>query len=203
MYLLLCWCVKESSGVNPAVESVNQLLWRARRQKGLTQTEVARLAGCSQSAVSMWESGRADALAKDKVELLAKVLGVDLGAVQVTAVAAPGAPAALVLKYCSVDDCPSCVPYAVHGQVWIRPRMVYAPASEATRCSDCGQALESRCPNPECEAEAVEGSFCPRCGTPYVASAAEASGPAAVRWADEQRQKIAQWRDLVRSNRVS
>ena len=35
---------------------------RIRREKGITQTELARLAGCTQSAVSMFESGRHDAV---------------------------------------------------------------------------------------------------------------------------------------------
>jgi DNA-binding XRE family transcriptional regulator len=185
------------------IESIQTILWRARRLKGLTQSEVARHIGCTQSAVSMWESGRPDALARDKVELLAKFLEVDTGAIAAAVAPAPAAAEAVVLKYCSVAGCLANVPFTVRDAVCLHPRMVLASPGEKTCCTSCGEFMASQCPKPDCGADVAEGAFCPRCGTPYVASPSEAKGAAALRFSDEQRQRIVQLRELTKTIRAS
>lgn len=174
------------------------LNFRKRRQeRGLTQSELAREANCSQSAVSMFEAGRSHALSQERLVALAQILELDTEAV-VAQFSEPGAAASLVLKYCSTDECPSNIPYVVRGQLCFRPTMVKADAAEQSRCRECGDILESRCPNPACGLPAEEGSYCGTCGTAYV-PVTRASTRSDDQWADEQRSRIHDIRELSKA----
>ncbi len=174
-------------------KALHELLLAARRAAGMTQSELARKVGCQQSAISMFESGRPESLSEEKVRALAKVLGVD-------SAARPGVPVGpagsrSVLKYCPVDDCPSNVPYAVRGQVCLAPTLVMAEAAERTHCRDCGELLESACPNDGCGAPVSPGAFCPACGTAYVTPGGLAPEDGKA-WIAERRAAIAQLRTV-------
>lgn len=177
--------------MSDGTRAFHELLLAARRAAGMTQSELARKVGCQQSAISMFESGRPDSLSEEKVKTLAKVLGVDPAAPP-SVPAGPVRPRS-VLKYCPVDDCPSNVPYAVRGQVCLAPTLVMAEAAERTHCRDCGELLESACPNDGCGAPVSPGAFCPSCGAPYVTPGGLA--PEDVdEWIAERRAAIAQLR---------
>jgi hypothetical protein len=132
---------------------------------GLTQSELARRTDCLQSAISMFESGRGG-LSDAKIIEVARVLGLDAGPEREAAFREAGA--AQALKFCPAADCPSNIPYVVAGRVCVFVRPVLAPLSEATRCRLCGEVLESRCPNVECDAPVSQGACCERCGSAYV-----------------------------------
>lgn len=152
--------------------TIFEMVRDARCAKGVTQSKLAGLVGCRQSAISMFESGRADAISQKTLSAIAGELGLDakaLSAMDLRRVTARS----LLLKYCAVDDCPSNVPYTVRGRIRFSPAMVEAPAGEQTRCSLCGDILEDRCPNEDCRAELNEGAFCGQCGTAYVSSVRE------------------------------
>jgi len=151
---------------------------RRRRAEGLTQSALAGEVGCTQSAVSMFESGRSDALSAETRKRIAERLGLEAPAAR-AAGAASGEGELLreVCKYCPVDDCPSNVPYAVRGALHFKPALVAAPADRPTYCAWCGEVLESACPNPACGAAVTAGAFCRICGTRYVPVTRAMRGP--------------------------
>lgn len=68
----------------PRYDRLRELLIAARKRSGLTQTELAERLGCSQSAVSAWETGGryvdavefiylAEAIGADPAALIAEV----------------------------------------------------------------------------------------------------------------------------------
>jgi len=167
----------------------------ARRAKGLTQSQLADHVGCKQSAISMFEGGRTDVLSADTISRVAKELAIDMQSVaEPDPRRMPSEP--WVLKYCPVDSCPSNIPYAIGEQVLFRPSTLRAPAAETTRCPDCGELLESSCSH--CQANLREGACCCSCGTPFV-TAVHPTPPAVQEWADRQRQRIRELRDMSRT----
>ncbi|OGV76148.1 MAG: hypothetical protein A3K19_16060 [Lentisphaerae bacterium RIFOXYB12_FULL_65_16] len=174
--------------------SIHDLVRQARRAKGMTQSALARAVNCQQSAISMYEAGRSDALSDEKVQAVAEVLGVDLPE------AVPGPqlqadPARGVLKYCPLPDCPANIPYTAGGRVCFKPTMIEAPAGEPTRCPLCAEVLEDCCPGTECGAPVTEGSFCMKCGTAYVSAVLEGKGWP-EQWVAERRAEIREVRRL-------
>lgn len=176
---------------------LHDILRQARRAKGLTQSELAARVKCKQSAISMFEAGRTSVLSTETVSQIAKALDIDIKSVPAAPEAENGAARRLTLKFCPVDECPSNVPYVVHGSIHLLPRMVNAPQEEKTRCRYCGEILESHCPNAECAARVESGAFCPWCGAEYVSQAPLDSGLDPVAWSDAQRQRIAEARKLA------
>ena len=181
-------------------QPVHVICRNIRRQSGLTQSELARQAGCTQSAVSMFEAGRPEALAQDKVVGIAEILGIDIKSLgkQETS---PGARVTLSLKYCPVDECPSNVPYVIRSQLCFKPAMVEALASESTVCGLCAEPLEVRCPNEACRASLREGGFCWKCGSPYVTPACDLDGESLAIWAARQRRRIEALHELTETHR--
>lgn len=182
------------------VERSLHLVFRdARRRRNMTQSELAHRVGCRQSALSMFERGRRGVLSREKVELAATELGVDLAGLTEGG-AFPGVGHPSILKYCPVAECPSNVPYEVGGELYFRPAMVEASPAEKTRCGFCGEILEDRCPSEACGALLREGACCWRCGERLVA--VDDADPAPVGWAECQRQAIRDVLGLSRVNRV-
>ncbi len=169
---------------------IAKLITAARRRLGLTQSELARQAGCRQSAVSMFESGHANALARPKIEALLKRLEIDLpvaddhgeAASAVTAPESGTAPSA----YCPVYDCPSNVPFTVKGTLLIKPQV--RPDANARHCAFCGELLERICP--ECGDAAKDGACCTQCGSPYISTPPSLAGENPAIWADSQRTRL-------------
>lgn len=184
---------KRRCRVRADLQSWSRIVRQVRREKGLTQSELARRAGCRQSAISMFERGRRDALSDDRVEAVARVLGVALspdgGRV--------ARPERLTLKYCPEDDCPSNVPVVVGDRLVMLPRLVEAEESEKTRCGCCGELLESACPNVTCGAEIRgEGGFCRVCGSVLV-TVVHPPGEPLRTWAERRRRRIREIRELT------
>lgn len=136
----------------------------ARRDLGLTQSQLAEKIGCKQAALSMFESGRPTKLSEEFVKKAAEVLEIDLterpaATVPLAAAFAPG-----VLGFCPDPECPSNLPYLVGDRLVYRPRL-----AAGKHCVHCGELLEKRCP--ACGAQLNEGACCAVCGTGYVTSA--------------------------------
>ena len=160
----------------------------ARRAQGIAQSALAKQAGCTQTAVSMMENGKADALSRETIAKIAKILKVELDD--------PAEPAAVVTAaagaaVCPNGDCPSNIPFAVGGQLAFWPK---SQPSGAKFCAFCGEVLEHSCPN--CGAPIVEGAFCRRCGSPLVMPPAGDIADAAA-WAAARRREIAELKALL------
>jgi len=146
----------------------------------------------------MFEAGRSTALSRKTIEHIADVLEIDIAAIEQfdeegTAVRE------LALKYCPIDGCPLNVPYTVGDRLCLKPTLARAPREQKTRCRMCGELMETVCPNAECGVPVVEGSHCPECGTPYVPVTSTLSGWQVTQWADEQREKIREIREMSRT----
>jgi len=180
--------------------TINEIVRTARRAKLLSQSALATAAGCTQSAISMFEAGRADALSSQTVEKVAEVLGIDANSVARSA-GKSGNPS---LRFCPADGCPANVPYVVQGRLILKPSMVEdgAISASSARCRYCGEALQDRCPNTECGVALVEGSFCAACGMAYVTVIERDRGQLEV-WADAQRGRIREVRELSRTERTN
>lgn len=174
--------------------ALHEAIQAARRKADLTQSELAEKVGCSQPAISMFESGQRDALAREKISEIAAALGVDIKSFPRDTEDA--APSNLVLKYCPIGGCPTQEPYRVMDRLCFRPLPVRAPASERTHCAECGELLEQRCPNPKCHAPVAAGGFCRACGMPYVTG-----GQAGVDTSEEELQERAGRARALRAER--
>ena len=174
--------------------AIHEMLREARRRKGMTQAALADQVKCKQSAISMFEAGRPGALAREFVLKIARALDVDIKTDSEHG-EDPGLPVETKLKYCPVGDCLSNIPYVAGGRLCFRPTLTESPVGIVARCRSCGEILEDQCPNEECRVDVVEGSFCPKCGVPYVfAALREQVDP--VEWADEQRRRIGEVRAM-------
>jgi len=176
-------------------ETFFEAVRRARQEKRITQAALAAMVGCTQSAISMFESGRPDALSKETLALIGEVLGLEMESVAIATGARRGVK---TWKYCPIGECPSNVPYTVRGRLCFKPTMVRADAGEVTRCRFCGEILEAACPNPECGVEVSDAAFCPQCGTAYVPTI-EVDVDGVEEWAEKQRSKIKEIRGLSES----
>jgi transcriptional regulator with XRE-family HTH domain len=152
---------------------VHNALRAARRQKGWTQARLAQEVKArepditiSQSAISMFESGDLQALSQDKVEAIARALGVDLAAAQREARRPPRPAPAPALRFCPNPECPTNTPVVIEGKVCLAPAMVRAQGP--CRCSYCSEVLLASCA--ACGTPIAEGLFCRsiECGKPLV-----------------------------------
>ena len=100
-------------------ENLHKLLRKARIDAGLTQAALAAQVGCKQSAVSMMEAGRPEALSRESLEKLAKVLNVTLPEAVDAKPLSPTSGAGPAV--CPGFNCPSNLPYAVGGEVFFMP----------------------------------------------------------------------------------
>lgn len=143
----------------------------ARQAKGYNQSALARMVGCKQSAVSMFEAGMTTKLSDETVKKIADILGVSIeDRPEVPQAAVPYqsqlSPAAAVHGYCPNCECPSNVPYVVGGHLLYRPLRRVSSPTGGTHCAQCGELLETRCPT--CGAPLNDGACCASCGGAYV-----------------------------------
>ena len=177
--------------MDPISTELCHQLREARRARGLTQAQLAQRVDCQQSAVSMMESGRTTALARETLVRIAAELGVvleqSLSRSAVT-VAVPASGAA----HCTDPECPSNVPLVVSGALlfWPRPQ----PVAGGRHCAYCGEVLASVCG--KCGATAGAGACCRDCGGAFVPPPATVHADVEV-WAESRRRQIAEWRALV------
>ena len=168
-----------------------QRLREARREKGLTQAQLAQRVGCQQSAVSMMEAGRSTALARETLVRIAAELGVVLESAEDVPVAVAAAPVP-GRAFCPDPECPSNVPFAVNGALlfWPRPQ----PVPGGRHCACCGEVLVSACTR--CGSPAGAGACCRDCGTAFVLPPAGLRADAEA-WAEARRRQIAEWRAVL------
>ena len=135
-------------------------LRRARIAAGITQAAVAAKAGCKQSAVSMYEAGKRDALSRESIVKIAAFLKVELPQDAQTAASA----AVAHLPYCPNFDCPSNRAYQVGATVFLLPT---GAAGGGKHCLLCGEALCGHCH--ACGAAVRRGgACCAECGEALV-----------------------------------
>ena len=164
---------------------------QARREKGFTQSRLAREVGCKQSAISMLESGQCEKISAESVGKLAELLGVALPDAAAAAVSAPAA--AGTQGYCPNALCPANVPYLVQERLLFWPRLQDAAAG--ARCVYCGELLENHCP--ECGVSVImDGAICSTCGTARVTDTL-APGTDRGAWLRERRRELAEWGRLI------
>ncbi|MDA3923559.1 MAG: helix-turn-helix transcriptional regulator [Kiritimatiellae bacterium] len=162
----------------------------ARRAQGITQSALAKSAGCKQSAVSMFESGHPEKLSMEAVEKIAKILNIPLEAQKHKEL-----PAASCSKkgYCPNSACLSNIPYIINCDLFIWPKLI-GLTDELKYCSICGEVLERSCP--QCGGQVTEGACCGICGHPRVMTALP-PGTDPTEWVTERRNEIQQWRRLT------
>ncbi|NLL83917.1 MAG: helix-turn-helix transcriptional regulator [Lentisphaerae bacterium] len=167
-------------------------LRNARRARKLSQAALAREAGCTQSAISMMELGRADAISRETLMKLAKILEVDIDLPPITD--SPATSLSPVKRLCCPQgECPSNTPFAVAGTVSFWPK--HQPAGHnGDFCAYCGEVLLHACP--ECQAPLNEGGHCARCGSSYV-NQPLLTDTTPDAWAASRRQQLAEWRALL------
>lgn len=177
-------------------------LKEARKTKGLSQTALAQIVGCKQSALSMFEAGDPTKISDDTVKKLADHLGVELvseekkeeESIENQLSASFSQAGRLSVSFCPNGHCPSNIPYVVEGKLFYRPSRQAFPSTGGTRCVHCGDVLETRCPT--CGAPVNEGACCAVCGQSYVAAVLPEGVDAAV-YARIRREEITQLRALV------
>ena len=167
----------------------------ARQAKGYNQSALARMVGCKQSAVSMFEAGMTTKLSDETVKKIADVLGVSLeNKPEVPQVALTPqsqlSSVAAVHGYCPSCECPSNVPYVVGGHLFYRPLRQVSSPTGGTHCTQCGELLETRCPT--CGAPLNDGACCAACGSNYVTPVV-ADGLDVAKYANARRAEIIQF----------
>ena len=164
----------------------------ARRACGMSQTELAKAVDCKQSAISMMERGRPDALSHEKLRAIAKVLGLDLLDSMVVDAIDRGE---FLLKICPIPDCPSNLPYVVSGQLMFLPQPVRALATSVTRCVYCGEILESTCST--CGNAIRPGACCDSCGNAYISGIESVTQDDHAAWASRQMENVLKIRGML------
>lgn len=175
----------------------------ARKAKGLNQSALARAVGCQQSAISMFEGGMTTKLSDEVVKKMADYLGVTLeqekkseeGVVTDSSSIVSGSVQPVVVNrgFCPNCHCPSNVPYVVEGRIFYRPTRAIASPAGGSRCAQCGEILETRCP--VCGAPLNDGACCSVCGSGYVTPVLP-DGVDVSAYARVRREEIIQLRSL-------
>lgn len=168
---------------------IHVALKEARRARNMTQVAIAQELGIRQSAISMFESGRHDAISQEKIVTMAEILEVDLTSLHL------GQRGPTTLKYCPIDGCPSNIPYVVRDELIFMPTLSRGAREQSTACRFCSELMLDRCPNTECGATLNGGGFCEACRQPYVTVTCVPAGNPAE-WADEQRGRILELRGM-------
>lgn len=144
---------------------------QARRDAGLSQSELAAEIGCKQPALSMFEQGDGTKLGDEAVLKLSKKFGIPLcesaasDGIPESAAAQPSVVAAGT-GFCPNPECPSNSQYSVDGRVFRRPDRKSADPVGGRFCAVCGEILERKCPT--CGAAVHDGAVCTFCGKAYV-----------------------------------
>ena len=141
----------------------------ARKEAGLSQSELASEIGCKQSALSMFEQGDGTKLSDEAIEKIAKKFNLSItgGAAQQSAPIVQVAPSS-VRGFCPNPHCPSNHEYFVEEMRLFRPDREAADPIGGRYCALCGEILERKCPN--CGAPVHAGAICSLCGQPYISA---------------------------------
>lgn len=141
----------------------------ARKDAGLSQSELASEIGCKQSALSMFEQGDGTKLSDEAIEKIAKKFNLSItgGGSQQQSPIVQVAPSS-VRGFCPNPHCPSNHEYFVEEMRLFRPDREAADPVGGRFCALCGEVLERRCPN--CGAPVHAGAICSLCGQPYISA---------------------------------
>lgn len=141
-------------------ENLHKQLRRARIEAGLTQAALAKQVGCKQSAVSMMEAGRREAMARETLVKVAAVLKFDLSEIpEFVPQVFPHA-----VSVCGNFSCPSNLPYTVGDAVYFLP---LGNVGRGRHCILCGELLLSACAH--CAVPITNrGGCCGACGEMFV-----------------------------------
>ena len=143
-------------------ENIHRVLRKARIEAGLTQAGLATQVGCTQSAVSMMEAGRQEAISSESLVKLASILKVKLPETSVTPASVQASGSGV--SVCSNFNCPSNLPYRVGDEVFFLP---LGNVGNGHHCVFCGELLTKKCTH--CGAPIVTpGGCCAACGTVLV-----------------------------------
>lgn len=143
----------------------------ARREAGISQTELAAEIGCKQSALSPFERGDGTKLSDEAIQKLSAKFGIPIPKDTSSAVQPstfnlqPAASAAS--GFCPNPDCPSHRKIQMGGKTVIIPERKLSDPVGGRFCALCGEVLERKCPN--CGSPVHDGAVCSFCGKPYVA----------------------------------
>ena len=152
----------KSTGISTDIAA---LLRKARIAAGMTQAALAAQTGCAQSAVSMFEAGKRDALSRESVGKIAALLKVGLPPENSAAPASAfGFAEHSPMPFCPGFNCPSNLAYMVGVSVFLLPT---GAAGNGKHCVLCGEALSALCHG--CGADARHGgACCAECGAALV-----------------------------------
>lgn len=142
---------------------------QARREAGISQTELAAEIGCKQSALSPFERGDGTKLSDEAIQKLSTKFGIPIpkesSAVQPSAFnLQPAAPVAS--GFCPNPDCPS------HRKVQAGAKLIIIPDRKLSDpvggrfCAYCGEVLERKCAH--CGSPVHDGAVCSYCGKFYI-----------------------------------
>ena len=142
----------------------------ARREAGISQTELAAEIGCKQSALSPFERGDGTKLSDEAIQKLSAKFGIPLPSKNETlhnsslfTLTSSFSPAS---GFCPNPDCPSHRKVQAAGKAIIIPDRKLSDPVGGRFCALCGEVLERKCPN--CGSPVHEGAVCSFCGKPYV-----------------------------------
>ena len=166
---------------------------RERRARGLTQSALARVAGCKQSAVSMFECGHPEKLSMEYVRKIAEILEIPLESVEEGRALEPDTCYLGKKGYCPNPFCLSNIPYEIEGELVLWPALT-AVGEDARYCRVCGEVLEDACST--CGSRIEAGAFCVRCGRPRITPVIS-PGTSPQEWITRRRAEITQWRELT------
>ena len=165
----------------------------ARREQGITQSALAKSAGCAQSAVSMFESGHPEKLSLEFVEKIAEILKITMEVRRRKGTAEQPVSDSLKKGYCPNTACLSNIPYIINNELFIWPELT-GLTDAVKHCAHCGEVLERRCP--KCSSPVENGACCRICGHPRVMTALP-PGIVQVEWVTNRRDEIMLWRSLT------
>lgn len=165
-----------------------------RRALHLTQEDLAERVGIQQSNVSSAEHGRFERLSKGKLLTLLEFLGIDAEAY--LRQADQGGSDAV----CPNPNCPRNTPYMFGDTIVWKPTLLKAVPSSDRHCCHCGDVLKKLC---KCGASIQSGSFCVKCGLPFIPDDIDAASPpdnARVAFVEDRRRQTAIYLSDLESN---
>ncbi|NLB68067.1 MAG: helix-turn-helix transcriptional regulator, partial [Lentisphaerae bacterium] len=123
-------------------EELHKILRKARIGAGLTQASLANKGGCTQSAISMMEAGRREAISRESLVKLADLLGVELPDSEKTDTYETEFFPVTGIAVCGNFNCLSNMPYLVGDEIYFYP---LGMAGHGKHCVICGELIMCKC----------------------------------------------------------
>ena len=145
-------------------------LKRARSLRGITQRELAELAGVHQSQVCRYERGKTDVMSDELVVKLGEVLSVSVSPEDLAAERLGQKERAafrMLFCFCANLACPSITLVRIDARIVAVPTLLPPDVHQgALFCDLCGQELKACCPS--CGKSVRARIHCGFCGDPLV-----------------------------------